>query len=249
MRPSFPYRRSGDLYPEMLQRLQQEVATKAAADRVAAAAPIPQPEIQIAPAPSAPDIDAHPISKENKEKPAMSASSPRSPRKNRYAPRFRKNSTKVSRPVPSPDRHARKCSICNHADREAIDAAFLQWRSPDSIAFTFQLLDRRVIFRHASATGLYQRRRLNFRCSLENILERGDQLNLTAFGFVAAIRAYASLDDAGHWNEPVRRAVISNEYVHSRAAENPRPALVESTAPSFSDKQIPELETNLTHTK
>ncbi len=30
MRPNFPYRKSLDLYPELLQRLQQEFAAKAA---------------------------------------------------------------------------------------------------------------------------------------------------------------------------------------------------------------------------
>ncbi len=33
MRPSFPYRKSLDLYPELLQRLQQEFATQAASAR------------------------------------------------------------------------------------------------------------------------------------------------------------------------------------------------------------------------
>jgi hypothetical protein len=155
----------------------------------------------------------------------------------------------ATEPAPDPERHARKCSICNHPDRHALEAAFLQWRSIESIAYNFQIVDRRVILRHACATGLYQRRRLNFRCALENILERGDQVSLTAAGFVAAVRAYASLDDAGQWNEPVKRCIVSNEYVHSRPAEEPAPAPAESPVSDFSNRQFLELETELSHTK
>jgi hypothetical protein len=167
----------------------------------------------------------------------------------RAAPRFARKSSTAQEALPNPERHARKCSICNHPERDAIDSAFLQWHSADSIALTFQILDRRVVFRHALVTGLYQRRRANFRCALESILERGDQVPLTAVGFVAAVRAYASLDEAGRWNEPPKRAIVTNEYLHHRPAEEPALPPAEPPSSDTSNPQILELETDLTHKK
>jgi hypothetical protein len=167
----------------------------------------------------------------------------------RAKPRFGRKSSTAQEPLPDRERHARKCSICNHPERDAIDSAFLQWHSAESIALTFQILDRRVVFRHALVTGLYQRRRANFRCALESILERADQVPLTAVGFVAAVRAYASLDEAGHWNEPPQRAIVTNEYVHHRPAEDPALPPAESPSSDISNPQILELETDLTPTK
>lgn len=141
-------------------------------------------------------------------------------------------------PAPDPERHARKCSICNHPERDAIDAAFLQWRSGEWIALNFEITNRRFIYRHAHATGLFERRRLNFRCALENVLERGDQVSLTGAGFVSAIRAYASLDDAGHWNEPARRAIVTSEYVHRPTPGSSTPAPAESPESAISNQHF-----------
>jgi hypothetical protein len=35
---------------------------------------------------------------------------------------------------PAKGRHERKCSICRHPDRDAIEEAFLHWQSPNEIA-------------------------------------------------------------------------------------------------------------------
>ena len=39
-------------------------------------------------------------------------------------------------------RHARKCRICSHPDRDAIEGDFIRWRSPELIAKDHQISDR-----------------------------------------------------------------------------------------------------------
>ncbi len=52
------------------------------------------------------------------------------------------------------ERHARKCQICKHPDREEIDQEFLRWQHPIFIAEEFNLPETRIIYAHARATGL-----------------------------------------------------------------------------------------------
>ncbi|MHB8541741.1 MAG: hypothetical protein ACYDCD_12505 [Candidatus Acidiferrales bacterium] len=114
--------------------------------------------------------------------------------------------------------HQRKCIICHHPDREEMEEMFLHWFSPATIHRRFLLRDRYSIYRHAHATGLYQRRRRNLRCALENIIERSDECPISSNGIVRAIKAYASLTDAGEWIEPPSRIIYTNSA--STAAPN-----------------------------
>jgi hypothetical protein len=46
----------------------------------------------------------------------------------------------VSHPI-SPDfsRHSRHCGICSHPNRDAIEADFIRWRSPEQIVKEYQI--------------------------------------------------------------------------------------------------------------
>jgi len=50
-------------------------------------------------------------------------------------------------------RHTRKCTVCNHPEREAIEEEFLRWRSPKDIADDYGFSDYSSIYRHARAAG------------------------------------------------------------------------------------------------
>ena len=86
--------------------------------------------------------------------------------------------------------HERRCRICGHPERDAIEEAFLQWRSGLTIQLEFQLGSRTTIFRHAHAFGLFERRRRNLRFSLEHIIEGAERVKPTAPGVLRAIQAY-----------------------------------------------------------
>jgi len=176
---------------------------------------------------------------------------------------------------PSLERHRRKCSVCKHLHRDAIEEAFLHWVSPVTLTKDFSLPDWTSIYRHAQATGLYAQRRRNVRFVLENILERSDEVEITASALVRAVRAYASLTDSGEWVEPASRVIVSSgtaanpgsvsltsPAVPSRLEAAPIAMLMpessvisepSTTAPNDQVHQIlihnPELDTDVTHTK
>ena len=102
---------------------------------------------------------------------------------------------------PHPGRHARKCCICRHRRRDAIEAAFLDWSSPTLIADKYRLPGRNPLYRHAHATGLWARRKRNVGVVLEGFLEQADQVKVTASAIVRAVRTYAHINDAGEWIE------------------------------------------------
>ena len=57
-------------------------------------------------------------------------------------------------PTPSTERHSRKCAICTHPDRQAIEEAFLQQSPNHNIVKDYNLPSLSSLYRHAHATGL-----------------------------------------------------------------------------------------------
>jgi len=96
-------------------------------------------------------------------------------------------------------RHQRTCSVCAHDQREEIEAAFIGWRSPATIAEEYGLADRASVYRHAHALGLFPKRQRNIRAALEHIIEQATKVDVTASAVVAAIQAYAKINAAGEW--------------------------------------------------
>lgn len=106
-------------------------------------------------------------------------------------------------------RHARLCTVCNHPERDAIDAEFVRWQSPEKIAADYQIADRSSIYRHAHSTGLFLARRRELPRVLETILESGGNISLESMDVITrAVRAYAHLDENGKWFEPPKTMYI-----------------------------------------
>ena len=123
-------------------------------------------------------------------------------------------SKKITKPstgdadAPDLNRHQRKCEICRHPDREAIDEEFIHWHYPMNIAKNYQI-SRRTLYRHAHATGLIARRRENMRCALELIIDQAEWIDITGDNVIRAIHAHACLTDQGCWIEPPSHVVFS----------------------------------------
>jgi hypothetical protein len=115
-------------------------------------------------------------------------------------------------------RHARKCSVCHHKDREFIDQDYLRWLSPKKIAREYAISHQSVVYRHADATGLRAQRRASLRATLENFIEQAESVRATAGSVVAAVRLYAQINDQGQWTPPVKRYII--EHRHAGAADS-----------------------------
>jgi hypothetical protein len=109
-------------------------------------------------------------------------------------------------------RHITHCSICNHPERDAIDEAILHWHSPTAIAFEFDLGDRRILYRHAHALGLFRQRLENTRHALGFLIEQAQSVVPTADAIIRAVRALACLDERGHWHEPRKEVLIIHRY-------------------------------------
>ena len=78
---------------------------------------------------------------------------------------------------PKPDtptslgRHERKCTICEHPDRKAIEQEFLRWYAPQHIAQDHDIPYASAIYRHAHVRQP-QRRRENRKPNLERDFHR-----------------------------------------------------------------------------
>jgi len=108
------------------------------------------------------------------------------------------------------DHHALKCVICNHPDRADLEEDFVSWRNVELIQKDYQLPNFRGVYRHARATGLYQRRRENLRFAAELLIEHADQAEPSPEAILRAIQICARLNGNGEWVEPVKRVIFSS---------------------------------------
>jgi hypothetical protein len=129
-------------------------------------------------------------------------------------------------------RHRRKCLVCNHPEREAIEEFFLHWHEPSVLETRFHV-PKISIYRHAHALGLYARRAANLRPALELIIERAGFVRVTGDTVIRAIRAYACLSEDGRWAEPASRVVFSVARPAPHYAPAP-PQPVPASAPDHS---------------
>jgi hypothetical protein len=113
------------------------------------------------------------------------------------------------RPAVDPARHARKCEICRHPERAAIEREFIDWHPPGTIVDDYQLNSRAGTYRHAHAVGLFPRRRHNLRCSLELLIQEGQRTSPTGDTIIRAVRAYCRVTRDGRWIEPPKHLIIS----------------------------------------
>jgi hypothetical protein len=133
------------------------------------------------------------------------------------------------------ERHSRKCVVCRHPDRDAIEEAFLQWRGVGGIAVEFDLDHESSIYRHAHALGLFAHRRRNMRLALELMIENAGSVDPTALGIISAIRACSRLNDDGVWIDAPTTHIILTGDDATRLELTPTPS-VGASAISLQDK-------------
>src|SRR5580698_2802783 len=115
---------------------------------------------------------------------------------------------KQSRPTNS--RHARRCTVCHHENLLQIEDDFLHWRPATEIAAEYGLPDRRVMYRHARAAGLYHRRMRNMRRACSYIADHAERVTPNAKNVLDAVRYCALIDDDGVWHEPDQRTIVEH---------------------------------------
>jgi len=118
-------------------------------------------------------------------------------------------------------RHERRCTICRHPEREAIEEAFLQWRNVKFIAHEFNAEGGySAIYRHARALSLFKKRNLTLRSALEFVIEQSERIVPTAEGLVKAIRAYTRINDVGEWIDTPTTHIVQVVAIPSADARN-----------------------------
>jgi hypothetical protein len=126
------------------------------------------------------------------------------------------------------DYHSRKCVICRHPDRAAIEEEFVYWGGVWDIARIYQLGDYRSLYRHAHATGLTLRRRENLHSVLDIFLEKARGANMSGDSILRAIRAYSCVAHMGRWVDP------PTQMNYSIATGAPAPAVATAAIPTMS---------------
>jgi hypothetical protein len=128
----------------------------------------------------------------------------------------KKSPPQRTRSTPNLEMHQAHCRICLSDHRQEIDEAFVSWENVRQLAYDFKI-DRRAIYRHAHATGLYDRRDRNIRRALGRIISEADTVAPTADAVVRAIKILTHVNARGEWVNPSTRVVFSNE-THANAA-------------------------------
>ena len=83
-----------------------------------------------------------------------------------------------------------------------------EWFYPGQIAHRHDV-ERRALYRHAHATGLYARRDRNLRFALAALIECCHEALVSGDTVVRAVRAYTRVNSEGQWIEPPTRVTVS----------------------------------------
>ena len=140
---------------------------------------------------------------------------------------------KRRRPRPTLARHQRKCAVCRHPHRDLIEQDYLHWRSPHAIAADYRIADHSSVYRHAHATGLFDRRRARVRSALAHIIEQASSVKVTAHAVISAVIASTHINSDGQWIESPRvRHRVSSPATQSSPTEPNRQTNRTENAPS-----------------
>lgn len=100
-------------------------------------------------------------------------------------------------------RHEYQCSVCSHPERQEIEQEWIRWGNTSRIARKYHV-SRDSIYRHAHAMDLFSKRQRNIRKALERIIEQAETVEVNAPAVVAAIQAYAKINNSGQWIDHVQ---------------------------------------------
>jgi hypothetical protein len=97
-------------------------------------------------------------------------------------------------------RHQTLCTICHHDKRDEIEQDFISWGSINRMAKDYGVT-RDSLYRHAHALRLFLKRQRSVKAALERIIERAEDVEVTASAIVQAIAAFSKINSEGRWVE------------------------------------------------
>ena len=108
--------------------------------------------------------------------------------------------------------------MCRHPERATIDKEWTSWGNTSRLAKEYGL-SRDSLYRHAHAVGLFSKRQRNIRAALERIIERSEDVEVTASALVSAIQAYAKINGNGQWIDRVEGVSLNELFDRMTKAE------------------------------
>ena len=120
------------------------------------------------------------------------------------------------------ERHSRRCIICHHPEREAIEEELVHWRAPWKLSQDYKLNDYRTVYRHARAAGLLLQRRERLHSALDAFVESVDDVTFTGDTILRAMRAYSCIDSHGRWTEIPTQVQFSTSHDGHPPQPSPR---------------------------
>ena len=140
------------------------------------------------------------------------------------------------------ERHSRRCIICHHPEREAIEEEFVHWRAPWKLAQDYKLADCRNVYRHARAAGLLLQRRERLHSALDAFVESVDDVTFTGDTILRAMRAYSCIDSHGRLTEIPTQVQFSTSIDGPPPQHSPRTSDVSSDVIDIDPDEEPEEE-------
>lgn len=117
-------------------------------------------------------------------------------------------------------RHKAKCSICKHPNCKEIEEAWVDWASPEKIAYNYQI-SRDSLYRHSRALKLDAKRQKNRIRICERMLERAPLTKATGatiLGFYKEYDKYASRQESMLAESPDPKGLFQRIIMQERAS-------------------------------
>lgn len=134
--------------------------------------------------------------------------------------------------IPHFQRHSRKCQICNHPERKAIENDFFDWKRANWIAQRYGLHSRSTIYRHARATGLDVRRHANPRRRINEVPKKVAAIEKPSVSLILrAVRTLTSLNE--------RRQRVKPPAAHRVVSSTAPPAFSRSSSTTTAARRAP----------
>ena len=111
-------------------------------------------------------------------------------------------------------RHQSQCTVCQSEYRANIEEEYLDWHSPDTIAYRYKTVSKYAIYRHVHAVDLISKRRKNLRMALERLVERGDTVQLSGSAVISAIKLLIQLDGAAQDEQKAPKSEVREAQQH-----------------------------------
>jgi hypothetical protein len=103
--------------------------------------------------------------------------------------------------------HAQQCSICRSPDRERVESDYVSWVAASKICKRYRIKSRTTLYRHVQALALTERRDTNIKGFLRSVIDRGQNVKLTATAVMQAVVILTKLDSDNRWVDISQRRV------------------------------------------